>query len=97
MKQSSKEQTNEDLTKNNGNLNGCRSLSPNNLKVKTTCDSIVNDDKDVKSSIKRKSIVYRCKKCRTVLASDDNVLPHNTKMKYEREKGNEILLVGPGK
>ena len=84
-------QSNRDLktekTSSEDSLSNCF----NKAVVKPDCDSIMHQAKESKSTKKKRSVVYRCKKCRTVLASEDNILPHNN-IKYGMEKGNDIIV-----
>ena len=85
-------QSNRDLktekTSSNDSLSNCF----NKAVVKQDCDSIMHQTKELKSTKKKRSVVYRCKKCRTVLASEDNILPHTNNMKYVMEKGNGFIV-----
>ena len=84
-------QGNRDLENDKGIPNSSPAISSNALRVKTNCDIKIESAKEVKSTTKKKSVVYRCKKCRTVLASDDNVLPHRNRSRYDGKRG--ILII----
>ena len=87
MNITSRFQGNLDLKNDKSVPNSSPDISSNDLRVKTNCDNKTESAKELKPTTKKKSIVYRCKKCRTVLASDDNVLPHRNKSRNVGKRG----------
>ena len=87
MNITSRFQGNLDLKNDKSVPNSSPDISSNDLRVKTNCDNKTESAKELKPTTKKKSVVYRCKKCRTVLASDDNVLPHRNKSRNVGERG----------
>ena len=83
-------QRNQDIKNDESTSFTSQSISSNNLNVKINCDNHTNSSKNINS--KNRSVVYRCRKCRTILASDDNVLPHRNKMQYGVDRGNLIHI-----